>query len=238
MKHRSLVLPAMLLAGGVLLVPGAFGAKQLPTMGKHVCSLLSGVWTQKKSTCEISSSRSLARSFRLANGQTLLVDQGATLNILLQQFYDVAPDMIQDGPKFMDEDSWDITGKMISTDPGQPPQGDLHLPIVIRVGNTPEHRGADEHDDAVHAQRGGGVDVDGLGGGREDRRAGRLDGSARAAADRQPAGRERPQGARGAGREGEDGQRLARSKSVPAEAGAILLSSRDMSRATTPETPR
>jgi len=81
MKHRSFVLLTMLLAGGVLLAPGAFGAKQLPTMGKHVCSLLGGVWTQKKSTCEITSSRSLARSFTLANGQTLLVDKGVTLNI-------------------------------------------------------------------------------------------------------------------------------------------------------------
>ena len=50
--------------------------------------------------------------------------QGATLNILLQQFYDVAPDMLQGGPRFMDEDRWDITAKMISTDPGQPPQAD------------------------------------------------------------------------------------------------------------------
>jgi uncharacterized protein (TIGR03435 family) len=50
--------------------------------------------------------------------------QGATLSVLLQQFYDVAPDMMQDAPKFMDEDRWDITGKMISTDPGQPAQGD------------------------------------------------------------------------------------------------------------------
>ena len=50
--------------------------------------------------------------------------QGATLNILLQQFYDVSPDMMQGGPKFMDEDRWDITGKLISTDPGQPAQGD------------------------------------------------------------------------------------------------------------------
>jgi uncharacterized protein (TIGR03435 family) len=50
--------------------------------------------------------------------------QGATLNILLQQFYDVSPDMLQDGPKFMDEDRWDITAKMISTDPGQPAQAD------------------------------------------------------------------------------------------------------------------
>lgn len=50
--------------------------------------------------------------------------QGATLSILLQQFYDVTPDMMQGGPKFMDEDRWDIAGKMISTDPGQPAQGD------------------------------------------------------------------------------------------------------------------
>jgi uncharacterized protein (TIGR03435 family) len=50
--------------------------------------------------------------------------QGATLSILLQQFYDVTPDMMQGAPKFMDEDRWDITGKMISTDPGQPAQGD------------------------------------------------------------------------------------------------------------------
>jgi uncharacterized protein (TIGR03435 family) len=50
--------------------------------------------------------------------------QGATLNILLQQFFDVSPDMVQGGPKFMDEDRWDITVKMISTDPGQPPQAD------------------------------------------------------------------------------------------------------------------
>lgn len=50
--------------------------------------------------------------------------QGATLNILLQQFYDVAPDMVQDAPKFMGEDRWDITAKMVSTDPGQPPQAD------------------------------------------------------------------------------------------------------------------
>jgi hypothetical protein len=82
MKHRSFVLLTMLLAGGVLLAPGAFGAKQqLPTMGKHLCSLLGGVWTQKKSTCEISSSGSLSRSFTLTNGQTLLVDKGVTLNI-------------------------------------------------------------------------------------------------------------------------------------------------------------
>jgi uncharacterized protein (TIGR03435 family) len=50
--------------------------------------------------------------------------QGATLNILLQEFYDVTPDMVQGAPKFMDEDRWDITAKMISTDPGQPAQAD------------------------------------------------------------------------------------------------------------------
>jgi uncharacterized protein (TIGR03435 family) len=32
--------------------------------------------------------------------------------------------MMQGAPKFMEEDRWDITGKMISTDPGQPPQAD------------------------------------------------------------------------------------------------------------------
>ena len=50
--------------------------------------------------------------------------QGATLSMMLQQFYDVASEMVQDAPKFMDEDRWDITAKMISTDPGQPPQAD------------------------------------------------------------------------------------------------------------------
>jgi uncharacterized protein (TIGR03435 family) len=50
--------------------------------------------------------------------------QGATLNFLLQQIYDIFPDMIQGGPKFMDDDRWDITAKMISTDPGQPAQAD------------------------------------------------------------------------------------------------------------------
>jgi len=50
--------------------------------------------------------------------------QGATLSILLREFYDVTPDMMQGAPKFMEEDRWDITGKMISTDPGQPPQAD------------------------------------------------------------------------------------------------------------------
>ncbi len=50
--------------------------------------------------------------------------QGATLNFLLQQIYDIFPDMIQGAPKFMDDDRWDITGKMISTDPGQPAQAD------------------------------------------------------------------------------------------------------------------
>jgi len=50
--------------------------------------------------------------------------QGATLSVLLQQFYDVSSDMIQGAPKFMEEDRWNITAKMISTDPGQPPQAD------------------------------------------------------------------------------------------------------------------
>jgi uncharacterized protein (TIGR03435 family) len=50
--------------------------------------------------------------------------QGATLSILLQAFYDITPDMVQGAPKFMEEDRWDITGKMVSTDPGQPPQAD------------------------------------------------------------------------------------------------------------------
>ena len=50
--------------------------------------------------------------------------QGATLSLLIQQFYDVSSDMMQGGPKFMDEDRWDITAKMVSTDPGQPPQAD------------------------------------------------------------------------------------------------------------------
>jgi len=50
--------------------------------------------------------------------------QGATLSQLLQQFYDVPSEMIQGGPKFVDQDRWDITAKMISTDPGQPPQAD------------------------------------------------------------------------------------------------------------------
>jgi uncharacterized protein (TIGR03435 family) len=50
--------------------------------------------------------------------------QGATLSLIIQQISDITPDMIQGAPKFMDEDRWDITAKMISTDPGQPPQGD------------------------------------------------------------------------------------------------------------------
>ena len=61
----------------------------------------------------------------------------------------------------------------------------------------------DEHDDLVHAQRRGRPHVDGLVGRRQDRRAGRLDGPARPAADHQPAGRERAHGARGEGRRGE-----------------------------------
>ena len=61
--------------------------------------------------------------------------QGATLSILLQQFYDVTPDMMQGAPKFMDEDRWDITAKMISTDPGQPPQADpeTRTKLIIKL---------------------------------------------------------------------------------------------------------
>jgi uncharacterized protein (TIGR03435 family) len=50
--------------------------------------------------------------------------QGATLNFLIQQIYDIYPDMIQGAPKFMDDDRWDITGRATSTDPGQPAQAD------------------------------------------------------------------------------------------------------------------
>jgi uncharacterized protein (TIGR03435 family) len=60
--------------------------------------------------------------------------QGATLGMLLQNFYDVTSDMMQ-GPKFMDEDRWDITAKMISTDPGQPPQADpeTRTKLIIKL---------------------------------------------------------------------------------------------------------
>ncbi len=50
--------------------------------------------------------------------------QGATLSMIVQNFNDVTDDMIQGAPKSFDEDRWDITAKMISTDPGQPPQAD------------------------------------------------------------------------------------------------------------------
>jgi uncharacterized protein (TIGR03435 family) len=50
--------------------------------------------------------------------------QGATLSFIIQQIYDIFPDMIQDAPKFMNGDRWDITGKMVSMDPGQPAQAD------------------------------------------------------------------------------------------------------------------
>ena len=39
---------------------------------------------------------------------------------MLQQFYDVAPDMIQGGPKFMDGDRWDITGEWFQPTQGSP----------------------------------------------------------------------------------------------------------------------
>jgi uncharacterized protein (TIGR03435 family) len=54
----------------------------------------------------------------------LITIQGATLARMIQEFHEVSPEMIQGAPKFMEEDRWDVTGKMISTDPGQPPQGD------------------------------------------------------------------------------------------------------------------
>ena len=81
MKRRSFVLLAMLLAGGVLLAPGALGAKQLPAMGKHICTVIGGVWTQKTSTCEFASSRTLTTSLALKSGQKLQVDKGVTLTI-------------------------------------------------------------------------------------------------------------------------------------------------------------
>ena len=61
--------------------------------------------------------------------------QGATLSILLRQFYDVTPDMMQGAPKFMDEDRWDITAKMVSTDPGQPAQADpeTRTKLIIKL---------------------------------------------------------------------------------------------------------
>jgi uncharacterized protein (TIGR03435 family) len=61
--------------------------------------------------------------------------QGATLSVLLQQFYDVSSDMIQGAPKFMDEERWDITAKMVSTDPGQPPQADpeTRTKLIIKL---------------------------------------------------------------------------------------------------------
>ena len=61
--------------------------------------------------------------------------QGATLSILIQQFYDITPDMMQGAPKFMDDDRWDITAKMISTDPGQPAQADpeTRTKLIIKL---------------------------------------------------------------------------------------------------------
>src|SRR5215470_16188126 len=41
--------------------------------------------------------------------------QGVTLSMMIQNFYDVSSVMVQDAPKFMDEDRWDITAKMVST---------------------------------------------------------------------------------------------------------------------------
>ena len=64
--------------------------------------------------------------------------QGATLSILLQNFYDFSSEMIQDAPKFMNEDRWDITAKMISTDPGQPPQADPETRTGCYEGPGPD----------------------------------------------------------------------------------------------------
>jgi uncharacterized protein (TIGR03435 family) len=43
--------------------------------------------------------------------------------------------MMQGAPKFMDEDRWDITAKMVSTDPGQPPQADpeTRTKLIIKL---------------------------------------------------------------------------------------------------------
>jgi uncharacterized protein (TIGR03435 family) len=65
--------------------------------------------------------------------------QGATLNFLIQQIYFITPDMIQGTPKFMDEDRWDITAKMISADPGQPPQADPET-LYRMIGKLLEDR--------------------------------------------------------------------------------------------------
>jgi uncharacterized protein (TIGR03435 family) len=75
------------------------------------------------------------RGTRMQIQSNLINIQGATLGILLQQFYDVTADMIQGAPKFMDEDRWDITAKMISTDPGQPPQADpeTRTKLIIKL---------------------------------------------------------------------------------------------------------
>ena len=59
-----------------------------------------------------------------------------------------------------------------------------------------------EHEHRLQPQRGRRRDEDGLGGRRAHRRPGRLDGPARAPADRQPAGSARPRRARRAGEEG------------------------------------
>ena len=61
--------------------------------------------------------------------------------------------------------------------------------------------------DAVQPRRERHRHDDALGGGREDRRSGRRDGAAGAAADHQPAGRERAGGAREAGERGGRGGR-------------------------------
>ena len=63
--------------------------------------------------------------------------------------------------------------------------------VRLDAGEGTGRRRADGHDHRVHARRGRRGHLDGLGGGREDRRPGRGDGPARAPADREPAGQRR-----------------------------------------------
>ena len=66
-------------------------------------------------------------------------------------------------------------------------------------GEGQRRRRDHEHADAVPPERGRRGDLDALGGRRQDRGPGRVDGAARAPADRQPAGRQRAHGAGEAG---------------------------------------
>ena len=67
-------------------------------------------------------------------------------------------------------------------------------------------------------------DVDEVGGRRQDRRPGRLDGPARAAADHQPAGRQRARGARRGGAGGQGQCSAARARSGRQRRDAVLES--------------